>query len=144
MWLQNYCRKYGAAEDPYSINYQMSAQLLVRVSRSNDYYVHKIVSLVIGGIWILLRSLILCNKKCPLFWKVQHFCSEIWKSGELQLLKIRIFAIFTDKCLMWKCFSFCRAFQRNMHIPQDSSLQLNKRILETIGIQTSSSFVKIS
>ena len=55
------------------------------------------------------------QSKFPLFrkvpGKVQHFCSEIWKSGVLQFLRIKILAIFIDKCLMWKCFSFSDPFK---------------------------------
>ena len=40
----------------------MSAQIFVRVSPKNDYYVHKIVSLVIGSV-VIITLLFLVGKK---------------------------------------------------------------------------------
>merc|ERR1719270_634833 len=75
--IQPIVRKNGAAKDPYSINYEMSAKLLVRVSRSNDYYVHKIVALVIGGV-VIITLLFLVGKKVlghKLGWESKETCN---------------------------------------------------------------------
>lgn len=59
------------------MNYEMSAQLLIRVSRRNDYYVHKIVSLVIGSV-VTITLLFLVGKKVlghKLGWESKEGCN---------------------------------------------------------------------
>lgn len=48
--------------DPYTLKYEMRTQLTIRVNRRNDYYVHKIVSSVIG-IVVIIAVLLLVGKK---------------------------------------------------------------------------------
>ena len=48
--------------DSYTLKYEMRTQLTIRVNRRNDYYVHKIVSSVIG-IVVIIAVLLLVGKK---------------------------------------------------------------------------------
>ena len=71
---------YSSMEDPGNSerpNYEMSVQLLVRVSRRDDYYVHKIVSLVIGSV-VIITLLFLVGKKVlghKLGWESKETCN---------------------------------------------------------------------
>ena len=48
--------------DSFSANYKMEASVVVRVSRRKDYYVHKIVAMVIGCV-VVVTLLLLVGKK---------------------------------------------------------------------------------
>ena len=55
----------------------MSARVLLRVSRRNDYYVHKIVALVIGCV-VILTLMFLVGKKIlghKLGWESKETCN---------------------------------------------------------------------
>lgn len=57
--------------------YEMSTYLMVRVSRRNDYYVHKIVALVIGSV-VVITLLLLVGKKVlghKLGWENREACN---------------------------------------------------------------------
>ena len=64
-------------DESFKSYYEMSGQLLVRVSRRNDYYVHKIVSLVIGSV-VVITLLFLMAKKLlghKLGWESKETCN---------------------------------------------------------------------
>lgn len=64
-------------EDSGKSEYEMSTYLMVRVSRRNDYYVHKIVSMVIGSV-VIITLLMLVGKKAlghKLGWESREACN---------------------------------------------------------------------
>jgi len=64
-------------EKSFMSNYEMSVELLVRVSRKNDYYVHKIVALVVGGV-VVITLFLLVGKKAlghKLGWESKETCN---------------------------------------------------------------------
>ena len=72
------CRnKNPPEEESFMSNYEMSVELLVRVSRRNDYYVHKIVALVVGGVVVITLFLLLGKKALghKLGWESKETCN---------------------------------------------------------------------
>jgi hypothetical protein len=72
-------------DESFKSNYEMTARIMLRVSRKNDYYVHKIVSLVIGS-GVVITLLLLVGKKVlghKLGWENKEACNYApeWPNG---------------------------------------------------------------